>query len=305
MIASGLDGAKVTSRDVYNAADIFLKALDAAPTGARTVLKDQASKDWMETSVLRALAKLDAAAYHCSTVARLIESAHDEAKALAGPVEYPSTANLKPTKMTVAGAFSVQEVAFEIDAFLAAARASIDFGGTLIALHLGMNRRTSISKVLDFLNKTPKAAFASLLLRAPWIESLKAYRDECVHYRALRTQTGYEAVRLKGALAIAILPVVVPQEIGEDQPDTRAERYGMHRDDEGLPEGLDKSECWGEVTMGDGGAHVLEHSICYSPAAGYVRVEEFCAQHLDKLREFLVHAFEEALTAKFTLQRRK
>lgn len=43
-------------------------------------------------------------------------------------------------------------------------------------------------------------------------------------------------------------------------------------------------------------------ALSYSSATGYIRVEEFCAQHLDKLREFLVRVFEEALTAKFTLQ---
>jgi hypothetical protein len=57
--------------------------------------------------------------------------------------------------------------------------------------------------------------------------------------------------------------------------------------------------------MGDGNTHVLEHSISYFPATGYVRIEEFCAQHLDKLRGFLVRVFEEALKAKFTLQRPK
>ena len=57
--------------------------------------------------------------------------------------------------------------------------------------------------------------------------------------------------------------------------------------DHALPEGLDKQETWGEVTMDDGTTQVMEHSITYSPANGYVRVEEFCAEHLDKLREFL------------------
>lgn len=122
----------MTSKDVYNSAENFLKTLDAAPTGGGTVLKDQASKDWMETSVLRALAKLDAAAYHCSTVARLVEGAHEKAKTIAGPVEHPPSPKLKPTKMIVSGTFSVQEIAFEIDAFLAASRASIDFGGTVL-----------------------------------------------------------------------------------------------------------------------------------------------------------------------------
>ena len=40
-------------------------------------------------------------------------------------------------------------------------------------------------------------------------------------------------------------------------------------------------------------------------ANGYVHVEEFCAEHLDKLREFLVSVFEECRVAKVTLQRLK
>jgi hypothetical protein len=294
----------VTSTDVYSSAENFLKALDAVPTGDGTVLKDQASKDWMETSVLRALAKLDAAAYHCSTVARLVESAHEKAKTISGPVELPPSSKLKRTKMSAAGTFSVQEIAFEIDSFLAATRASIDFGGTVLALHLGMNRRTSISKVLEFVTKAAKPPFAFLLAWKSWIESLKTYRDECVHYRALRTQTGYEAVQRKGLFAVAILPFVIPKVIGQDQPDTRAQRFGLYRD-HALPEGLDKQESLGEITMDDGTTRVMEHSICYSPANGYVRVEVFCAQHLDKLREFLVSVLEECLAAKFTLQRLK
>jgi hypothetical protein len=92
--------------------------------------------------------------------------------------------------MKVSGTFFVQEIAFEIDAFLAAARAAIDFGGTIVALHLGMHGRTSITRVLESIKKAPKSFFALLLAWTAWIEILKRFRDECVHYRALRTQTG-------------------------------------------------------------------------------------------------------------------
>jgi hypothetical protein len=119
-----------------------------------------------------------------------------------------------------------------------------------------------------------------------------------------RTQTGYAAVRRKGVLAVAILPFVILKVIGQDQSDTRAERFGLYQD-HALPEGLDKQESWGEITMDEGTTQVMEHSISYSPANGYVCVEVFCAQHLDKLREFLVSVFEECLAAKFTLQRLK
>ena len=205
--------------------------------------------------------------------------------------------------MSVSGTFFVQGIAFEIDAFLAAARASIDFGGTLVALYLGMHGRTSITRVLESLQKAPKSLFAFLLRWVAWIEVLKRYRDECVHYRALRTQTGYEAVRRKGVLAVAILPFVIPQEIGHDQPDTRAARFGVGRDEDYLVAGPDKHENWGEATMHDGSTRVLEYSISYSPAIGYVPVQDFCSQHLEKLRKFLVQIFEETLKSKFKFEK--
>lgn len=198
----------------------------------------------------------------------------------------------------------MQEIAFEIDAVLAASRASIDFGGRVIALHLGMDKKTSIKKVLESIEIAPKPLFAFLIESAAWIEVLKKYRDECAHYRALRVQTGYEAVSRNGVLATAILPFVIPEEIGHDRPDTRAARSGMDRpfDDDHLVEGLDRSESWGSISINGGSEQVTEYSISYSPAIGYVPIGEFCSQHVEKLRELLVQIFEETPKAKFTFQ---
>jgi len=253
--------------------------------------------------VLRALGKLDAATYHCSNLASRVQSSHKNAKTLAGKLGDPANAKVQPDMTRVSGVFSVREIAFEIDAFLAAARASIDFGGTLLALHLGMNGRTSITRVLQSVEKSPMGGFAFLLGWAPWIEALKRYRDECVHYRTLRPRTGYEAARRKGALAVAVMPFVIPQEIASDQPDTRATRFGMGRDDDYPLVGLDKIESWGTVRFDNGNSEVVDHSIEYIPSKGYVRVEDFCAQHLEKLREFLIELFEAALKAKFAFQK--
>jgi hypothetical protein len=44
------------------------------------------------------------------------------------------------------------------------------------------------------------------------------------------------------------------------------------------------------------------YSITYQPASGYVRVEEFCSQHPDKLREFVADVFKAALEAEFNFQ---
>lgn len=298
-----MDDVILTSGDVYKAADGLLKALDSAPTGTGTVLKNQASKDWMETSVLRALGKLDAASYHCSNVARAVQKAHEKTTEFAKLAKCSNKDKLGPDAVGVACMFSVREIAFEIDAFLAAARSSIDFGGAIPALHLGMDRRTSITRVLKLLHKAPRSSFDFLLAWMPWVEVLKRYRDECVHYRVLRMQTGYKAVRRKGVLAVAILPFVIPQEIGHDQPETRAARFRMYGTDYDVTEGLFEHKRWGEVNMADGSTKVLEHSISYLPAGGYMRVEEFCNWHLNRLRKFLVDMFERSPKARFSFQK--
>ena len=285
--------------DAYNAADRLLAAMDGAPVGdLDTVFKDQTAKDWMETSVHRALDKLDAASYHASNVAHLVDGTCELAAKFAGDLEKSDLP--KNVTFHTSGLYPARNVGYEVDAFLAATRASIDFGGSILALHLGMHGRTGITRVLESLKKASPPPFSFLLAWAPWIENLKQYRDECVHYRTLHAQSGYEALRKKGASVHATIPCVVPCQIGKDRPDTRRRRaFGFDGD---LPEGLNKAERWGEVRMDDGSVDVLEHSICYDPAEGYVRVEEFCSQHSEKLCEFLVAIFDEALAGNFKFQ---
>lgn len=50
----------------------------------------ESDRQFMETLVLRATSKLDAASYHCSNVARLVESAHEKAKALFSELKHPT-----------------------------------------------------------------------------------------------------------------------------------------------------------------------------------------------------------------------
>jgi hypothetical protein len=295
----------MTRTEVQTAAEAFLQALDAAPTGTGTVLKDRGSKEWMETCVLRALAKLDAATYHSSRVARLVTESNEKGAAFFQTLELGADGTegkwTAATK-TVGSTRGVQEIAFEIDAFLAASRAAIDFGGAVLALHTGMGKRTGITTFLEVIKKAKKPIFPFLFDWAPWIEALKAYRDECVHYRALRMQTGYEAVSRNGKWATAILPIVIPEEIGDDRPDTRAERLGLYGDEGQV--GLDKVAGWADATMSDGSVEVLEHTVTYMTASGFVCVEQFCGQHLDQLRGFLVAVFGASLAANFALQRR-
>jgi hypothetical protein len=47
-----------------------------------------------------------------------------------------------------------------------------------------------------------------------------------------------------------------------------------------------------------------DSSITYQPASGYVSVEEFCSQHLDRLHQFVADVFKAALAAEFNFNSR-
>jgi len=121
------------------------------------------------------------------------------------------------------------EIAFELDAFLAASRSCIDFISGMLALHIkGMNRRTSITSLLQMANKNPVAPFSGLLIKwQKWIEQLKEYRDECVHYQTIYMSGDFEIESRHGKKVTTVIPVLVPKEILPDKPTTRTGRNVM------------------------------------------------------------------------------
>lgn len=293
----------MTSVAFDKAADAFLMAMDDAPLG--TIFKDQTTKDWMETSVHRALTKLQAAAYHCLNVDRLLKNAHAMATARTRSGNSPGVP--KPGTTRTSGTFPVSEVAYEIDAFLASARASVDFSANIIALHLGMNRRTGVTTVLDCLEKTPNSPFTFVLRERAWITVLKTYRDECVHFRTLRARIGYEAVRSMDVAAETTIPFVVSEGISpyDDQPDTRARRaFQFAMGEDFFPAGLSRTESRGSSTAQDGTEILFQHSIRYETVPGYLPADEFCRHHLDRLRKFTAYLLKQVPKVGFVLQRR-
>lgn len=200
------------NKKIHKAADAFLRTIDAAPIGSGTVLKDDTRKEWMETSAHRALGKLEAATYHSENVSRLVEETRKNVKApsIDGTLEMGAGVNATMRRTSM---FPVQEIAYEIEAFLAASRAAVDFIANIIALHLGMTRRTGVTTVVEWLTKNANPSLAFMLERRSWIEHLKAYRDECVHYRTIRARIGYEEVHQKRVATEASMPCVIPEDI--------------------------------------------------------------------------------------------
>ena len=113
-----------------------------------------------------------------------------------------------------------EEIAYELDAFLAAARGCIDFIAGMLSLHLrGMSHRTSITGLLKRAEREPAASLSSLLMRwKEWIALLKEYRDECIHYRAIEATGGFKVDVRDGEKILTIIPVLVPEVVPPDKP---------------------------------------------------------------------------------------
>jgi hypothetical protein len=189
------DVSMVASLNTYEQADALLDALREAPVGTPGALFTQnRTKEWMESCVIRAVKKLQAAEYHRANIDSEIQELHKQAEAARDKRHSGSVHSEQ------------QAIAFELDAFLAAARSCIDFISGMLALHWGMDHKTSIQDLLKKANKDSTAPFSDLLRRwRDWILLVREYRDQCVHYRTLDLTGGYQ-VESQGENVVARVP---------------------------------------------------------------------------------------------------
>jgi hypothetical protein len=247
----------------------------------------------MNSCIVRAMRKLAAAEYHCTNIAAQVEQLRELAE------QEAERSGLTSGNMSAFG--EKQNIVYELDAFLAAARSCVDFIAGMLAMHLGMDRKTGITKLLKRTERKPTAAFSRMLLQwKDWIELVKEYRDECVHYRAIEATGGHEIDISDGKKVLNIIPVLVPERILPDKPTfgmPGAGRYLAHlRQSVGIA-GIPPVGSEGPVA--EAATKFLEMMEPVQEGDGYIRVERFCQLHLDKLHQFVSDAFDEVLPLKF------
>jgi hypothetical protein len=274
----------------YEKADQLLVILSNAPVGsADGLFRDDQAKEWMESCVMRAVKKLQAAEYHHAN----IDSEIQDLRKMAGTAREKAHTGFMRSEQ--------DKVAFELDAFLAAARSCIDFVSGMLALHFkGMDRKTSITSLLKRADEGSAGPFAGLLRQSQeWIEYIRKYRDEYVHYRTIHVTGGYKSESRGGDVVVSVLPVLVPANIRYDKPTTRATRNLPVLADihemvgiEGVP------PCPGPVS--DESKKLAEELSAFAEQQrDMVPVEDFCGQHLEKLHQFVSNSFREVVDLGF------
>jgi hypothetical protein len=278
--------------DTYEQADKLLDVLGKAPIAAPGALfQNDLAKKWMESCIIRAVKKLQAAEYHYTNINSEIRELHRSASKAARI--------FKGTQGKMFTRGDKDSIAFELDAFLAAARSCIDFVSGMLALHVGMHRRTGSTRLLEKVRRDSAAPFSGLLTNwQEWIEQVKKYRDECVHYQTIYMSGGFEIESRGGKKVATIIPVLVPKEILPDKPTTRTGRNVMMLVDMHKNIGIEGVPPHAKGPLSDAAKKVMEILAEFKPER-YVPVEDFCGQHLEKLHQFVSESFREVLALKF------
>jgi uncharacterized protein YyaL (SSP411 family) len=280
--------------NTYELADKLLDVLDKAPVGTSGVLfKDNLARQWMESCIIRAVKKLQAAEYHHANVVSEIRELHKTARRAAK--------SFKGTRGKMFTRVEKDKIAFELDAFLASARSCIDFTSGMLALHIkGMHRRTGSTRLLELVKKDSAAPFHGLLTKwQEWIEEVKKYRDECIHYQTIYVSGGFEIESRGGKKVATIIPVLVPKEILPDKPTTRTGRNAMMLVDIHKNIGIEGVPPHAKGPLSDDAKKVMEILAEFKRDEGYIPVEDFCGQHLEELHQFVWESFREVLPLKF------
>jgi hypothetical protein len=275
--------------NTFAQADQVLLALYAAPVDASALFRDELGRQWMRSCIARAIRKLQAAEYHCENLRAKIQS-------------YRELAEQSTQVNGIAAFYEQEEIAYELDAFLAAARGCIDFISAMLSLHLrGMSRRASITTLLKRAENEPTAAFSSLLTRwKQWIELLKEYRDECVHYRAIEATGDYKVTVVDGERILTIIPILVPERVQPDKPSGGMPGAGRFLAEVHQSVGIrGVPPCGAEGPLTKDAQKLMAMMEPIEEGHGYIRVERFCQQHLETLHQFASDSFEEVLAFKF------
>jgi hypothetical protein len=284
---------------VFATLEAYLSTLDHAPLSAYTILESEDDKERYETFLMYSFRKYQAAQYHYTNIRRCLEKDdvdhEEEFKTFTEKVDdkdekldrlYQHTAVMKTSR-------SADHYVYELAAFLEALKSAVDFLARVCAFHLSGISLDSITTLMKLVKKgRSNSILAAVKNNIEWLEKLRDYRHHVVHRRIFSTSAGGEAHIVSGVARSVVYPVVIPESPPAYLPDTRASR--LHGDE--ILMNSEKSESW--IMAEDGRKKILDLSIKYTPASGYISLEEFARHHIGSFEKF----FTEILKALMALQ---
>jgi len=266
----------------------LFKKLDAAKLTPYTILKSKAHKEHYETILMFAFRKLQAARYHLRQVEGHLKAEETHLKKLekTGPT---GKGKLSAVSANVSINSTANEFVYELSAFLAAIRSSIDFLAMACAQHLKGVDAKSMTTLLSLVEKGKTGSILDTIAKdQDWLCQIRDYRDFLVHRLVIGATAGGQVEWKHGQAVTTAYPVIVPSKTPKHVPDTRMAR-ALHEPDQNLI--IKTSE--GVVTYPDGSQKLLHHSVEMEPAEGYIRIEDLMKRELEAFEAFFVRILDE------------
>lgn len=273
---------------VFEVFDAYFRLLDEAPVTATGFFVSEDDKERYETRFMYAFRKHEAALYHYGNVLRFLREDSESANS----ARMLPVTDSRIAKKVMRRSTSANHYVHELWAFLAALKSALDFLASASYRHLGGKHGDSIGHLLRLVNRGGTGPILDQVRsHQAWLEGIRFYRDHVVHRQITGVTSGYEVHEIGDVSTNAMYPVVIPRSPDMDLMDTR--RAMMLEDG---PRGLFsfESEAWSESAGGT--KRLVEHRIEYTPAPGYIYIEEFMRCHLDAFYAFLADMIQ-GLTA--------
>jgi hypothetical protein len=190
------------------------------------------------------------------------------------------------SKMTMKVSRTANEFTYELSAFFAAIRSSIDFLAKLCVLHSKAVQADSISNFITWIEKGKTGITLNVIGKhIKWLKHVRDYRDYLVHRLVIGTVSGGQREWRDGVWRSTPYPIVVPSDTPTHTPDTRRARAMAE------PEALFvEKRSHGTLTYTDGRKEVFESKVEISAGKGYIEIEKLMDRELaafEKLRSFL------------------
>jgi hypothetical protein len=179
---------------------------------------------------------------------------------------------------------SANEFAYELSAFFAALRSSIDFIAKLCALHLKGAQADSISNFLKWIDQGKTGSILKVVAKhQKWLRSIRDYRDYVVHRLVILTQIGGQKEWKYGEWHNVRYPVVVPSTTPKHVPDTRQSRAMASPEDF-----FDVMTSHSTATGPDGTLLKRDYDVKIFPSSGYIEIDDLMDRELKAFEDFFI-----------------
>lgn len=271
--------------DIYELINSHLEIVYSQAIGKNNFFSNKKEKDRYESFLNHSFRCLKASCYHQKAIlahkSELVEWANEMKK----NVSFGNMKGQSSLKMNK----NVDHFAFELFAFVASLKSSIDFLLTATHYHLMFEKCEralgigDIERFLDNPKKDKKIQVAQIYEMRKWLNYLNNYRNSLLHRSSLMIKAGFEYRVIDEIQGTEIFPVTIPIEPQDFILDTREMRAYTFGDNHHL----DKTESKVEITSADGKKTILRHEVKYKPSMFEIEVEDFMAEQLLFYKKFV------------------